>query len=438
MSTLPHTDELGTSSPENILIIAFKFPPLGGMRVKRMTMFAKYLARQGYRVHIITVNWRTQAPNTWLEETQHPNIVVHRVASCAPHNMLESGTRKWLGVLLRKAARAFKRLFYFVDEAQYWGGALLPYATRLIGTECITNVIATGAPFMSNYWAARLKARLPQIHLIQDFRDPWNDHLCAAYNPYFLFEWQKRFSEACERYALTHTDIVVAITDALKERFERKTNSSARFVTISNGFDSDRYRHLHLEPSRDKMRLVYIGNLFVGRDQALRVFLRTIEDLVNENPEFGRSFELVTYGGFPPDVRQEAESLIQRSVLQINGYVSPDRALQAAGNAFALLLVNAEIFPYLVSGKVYEYIALRRPIYALTTEGELSRLIRQGNLGVVALLSDPEEQKRGLLELFDLWKQDRAYTPSVSEAFRRQFQYDNLVEQLIACFKRGS
>jgi hypothetical protein len=279
---------------------------------------------------------------------------------------------------------------------------------------------------------------LPQIHLIQDFRDPWNDHLCADYSRHFLFGWQKRVSHACERYALAYADVVIAVTDSLRKQFECKTNSPARFVTIRNGYDPDQYRHLRFEPNRGKMRLVYIGNLSVGREQALRVFLGTIEELIEENPEFGRSFVLVTYGGFPPDVRREAKALIERGVLQVNGYVTPDRALQIAGNAFALLLVNAERFPYAVSGKVYEYIALRRPIYALTTEGELTRLMRRDNLGVIALLSDPAGQRKGLLELFDLWKRDPAYIPPVDEAFHHEFQYDRLVDQLVAYFKQDS
>jgi glycosyltransferase involved in cell wall biosynthesis len=400
-----------------------------------MTMFAKHLAQRGYRVHVITVNWRIQAPNTWLAEIQHPNIVVHRIASWAPHNLLLSSSKTWSGKLLRKTAHTLKRLFYFVDEAQYWGLSLLPYAARLIESEHITNVVCTGSPFMANYWAARLKAKLPHIQLIQDFRDPWNDHLCAPYSRYFLFDWQKRLSQVRERYTLEHADVVVAVTDALRERFERKTNSPARFVTISNGFDPDRYRHLRFEPSRDKMRLLYVGNLFVGRDQALCVLLSTIEELITENPEFGRSFQLVTFGGFSPHVRREAGSLLRKGVLQINDYISPDQALQVAGNAFALLLVNAAIFPYLVSGKVYEYIALRRPVYALTTEGELTKLMRQGNLGTSVLLSDPEGQKIGLLELFDLWKRDPTYIPPVNKEFCQSFRYDRLVQQLLACFK---
>ncbi len=422
---------------ESILIIAFKFPPLGGMRVKRMTMFAKYLARRGYRVHVITVNWKVPAPNTWMEETQHPNIIVHRIPSLAPHNLIESRPRGGIRKRVRQAARLLQRLLYFVDYAQYWGVALLPYAARLIHKEHITNVICTGSPFMANYWAARLKVRLPQIHLIQDFRDPWNDHLCAPYSHYFLFDWQKRVSQRCERYALSHADVVVAVTESLTERFRRKTTSNARFVTIPNGFDPDRYQRIRFEPATDKMRMVYIGNLYVGREVVLRVFLEAVSELVANHPGFARRFEIVTYGGFPPQIRREMEHLVQKGVLQINGYVSPAQAREAAGNAFALLLINAEIFPYAVSGKIYEYMALRRPIYAITPDGELTQLMRRGNLGIVAPSSSKEKQKQGLLYLFDLWKQNPAYTPDVSRAFLQEFQYDHLVDQLTVYFEQG-
>ncbi len=423
-------NELKSSSLRTILIIAFKFPPLGGMRVKRMTMFAKHLAQKGYRVHVITVDWRVDMPDTWLSSTEHPNIIVHRIPSWAPHNLFLFRTKTLFERLLRKGAKLLRKLIYFVDEAQYWGLSLLPYATRLIEKESITNVICTGAPFMANYWGARLKARAPHINLIQDFRDPWNDHLCAPYSDYFLFKWQKQVSEACERYALAKADVVTTVTDTLRERFERKTSSHAQFVTISNGFDPDRYHDIDFKPDRDKMRMVYIGNLGVGRDQVMREFLPVLQELVDENIEFARSFELATYGYFPPSVRPLAESLVERGILQINDYVAPKQALRVAGNAFALLLVNAPIFPYLVSGKVYEYIALHRPIYALTTEGELTQLMRSGKLGFIALLTDLETQKRGLLELFDLWNRNPAYVPPPNEVFRQQFRYDQLVGKL--------
>jgi len=423
------------NAPHNILIIAFKFPPLGGMRVKRMSMFAKYLAQRGYRVHVITVNWRVRAPNTWAAETKNPKIIVHRISSWAPHNLLYRLPESLPAKLLSRAVHLLRRGLYFVDEAQWWGLSLLPYATRLIKTENITNVICTGAPFMANYWAARLKHKLPHIHLIQDLRDPWNDHLCAPYSHYFRFGWQKNQSRRYEHYALTNADVIVSVTDSLTELFKRRVESPARFVTISNGFDTEKYSSLSSNPNREKMRMVYIGNLFVGRDQVISRFLRTVEELADENPDFSHCFELVTYGGFPHSVRQAAASLIRRGILRIYGYVTPEEALQIAGNAFALLLVTAEFFTY-PSGKIYEYIALRRPIYAITPEGEASRLVRRGNLGEYVAPGDPAEQKKSLLKLFDLWKRNPAYTPPVKQDFIQEFRYDRLVNRLIACFKQ--
>jgi glycosyltransferase involved in cell wall biosynthesis len=288
---------------------------------------------------------------------------------------------------------------------------------------------------MANYWTARLKVKLPHIHLVQDFRDPWNDHFCAPDNSHFWFSWQKKISLACERYALAHADVVVTVTDSLGELYKQKVECEADFVTIPNGYDPDRYKNLIFRPDSKKMRLVYIGNLFVGRDQALRILLDSILELADQNQEFGSTFELVTYGGFPLGLHRETHDLEERGLLHVHGYVSPEEAIQIAGNAFALLLVNAARFPYLVSGKVYEYIALNRPIYALTPEGELTNLVRQGNLGVIAPISDPAEQKRGLTKLFEIWRNNPNYIPVINKHFSTQFQYPNLVSRLVTHFK---
>lgn len=420
---------------EPVLIIAFKFPPLGGMRVKRMTMFAKYLAKKGYQVHVVTVHWNVQDVNTWMEDTQHPNIFIHRIVSLSPHHLLYEDAKGWWRQTMKKIAYRLKRLLYFVDEAQYWGISLLPFAKRLIKEKGITNVICTGAPFMANYWAARLKQAVPDIHLMQDFRDPWNDHLCASYHQYFRFGWQKRRSQEYERYALTHADTIIAVTDSLKTLLKNKVENHARWVTLSNGFDPERYEYLQFQPNRNKMKLVYIGNLFVGRDRVFRDFLKSVQQLMQECPEFKVSFELVTYGGLSPSIAQEFQPLIDEGIFKPNGYVSPEVALREAGNAFALLLINADFFPFLVSGKVYEYIALNRPIYAVTPDGELPKLIQKGHLGQTVPTDNPEAQKKGLLNLFELWKQNPAYVPKVDPKFVQQFRYDQLVDQLTTLFK---
>ncbi|HBF38391.1 MAG TPA: glycosyl transferase family 1, partial [Firmicutes bacterium] len=37
-----------------ILMIAYYFPPLGGAGVQRSSKFAKYLARQGWQVRVVS------------------------------------------------------------------------------------------------------------------------------------------------------------------------------------------------------------------------------------------------------------------------------------------------------------------------------------------------------------------------------------------------
>ena len=39
----------------------------------------------------------------------------------------------------------------------------------------------TGQPFMVNYYASKLKKTFPQIPLVNDFRDAWNEGLVKKY-----------------------------------------------------------------------------------------------------------------------------------------------------------------------------------------------------------------------------------------------------------------
>ena len=161
---------------KKILLIAFKFPPYAGVGGFRWSKFSKHLARLGYEIHVITVNWKNYGENTFLKDVQHDNIHIHKIPSGYPHNLKYRPFSNYIFEAIKLIFFTFlNRFIFYDDEAQHWGKYLIPYCEKLIAKENIPIIIATGHPFQANYWASVLKNRNPTLKLIQDFRDPWVD-----------------------------------------------------------------------------------------------------------------------------------------------------------------------------------------------------------------------------------------------------------------------
>ena len=314
-------------SDKKILIIAYKFPPLGGVGVRRWTKFAKYLAAKGYEVHVVTVNHHVSAKNTWSEDIKSKNITIHRIRSGFPHNLyFRKYDRSFFGrIRNRLKTRGFGILKYifFLDEAQYWGRYLIPFCGRLIRDENIKNVIATGAPFSVNYFAAKIKKENPSINLINDWRDPWNDNQLRHEKSYHPFKWQITRSEKMEEFALSNSGHVTTVTDGLAELLRERCHSTeTRFNVISNGFDPDSFVDMERKPNNNKMVMVYTGNLYAGRELGTKQFLDVINNLIMKDKDFKDKFLLKIYGGFPYGIDADYDGLIKKGVLEIYSNIS--------------------------------------------------------------------------------------------------------------------
>ena len=159
---------------KKILLIAFKYPQYSEVGGYRWTKFSKYFAENGCKIHVVTVKWNKRINQSWHNDVINKNITIHRIPSLYCHNLkYYKFSSDFFGMVLSKLRNQFIKLinlFYFVDEAQYWGKKLIPFCIKLIESEKIRYVIASGAPFMANYWASNLKREMPQIKLIHDFK----------------------------------------------------------------------------------------------------------------------------------------------------------------------------------------------------------------------------------------------------------------------------
>ncbi|MDQ7051587.1 MAG: hypothetical protein Q9P14_01310 [candidate division KSB1 bacterium] len=73
-----------------------------------------------------------------------------------------------------------------------------------------------------------------------------------------------------------------------------------------------------------------------------------------------------------------------------------------------------------IPAKIYEYIAVRKPIFAISPPGVISRMMQEYNLGWWADADDIDQIREALLDMAQFFKSQQGHWPinaSVLEAF---------------------
>jgi len=411
---------------KNILLIAFKYPPYAGVGGFRWSKLSKYLAEMGYTIHVVTVKWKQHGDNTYLEDVKHPNIIIHRIPSLYPHNLKYKPFKKNLigefKRILRHLFFKIVNIFWYEDEAQYWGYSLLPFCERLIIEEDIKNVIATGHPFMANYWAAKLKQKNPEINLIQDFRDPWNDDVIR----YLPLKQMVKKSENHEIFAINNCDFLVTVTNGLMDLYYEKARREINKTVIRNGYDIDICQKKSIK--RD-FNIIYAGSLWAGREEPLEAFLKSLVSIIKDIPEMKISF----YGSFPSGLVKKYSKLFDEKIIFTYSPVSPDQVQKIINESFACLLFNSRVYPYALSTKIYEYASLKRPILCVNYGGEIDDVIQKHNLGLSVNGDDINQINEGILKLYGLWKENPYF--EIIPTGLEIYHYKNLAKMIEKLFR---
>ncbi len=380
-----------TNIKNKILLIAFKYPPYAGVGGFRWSKLSKYLARLGHELHVVTVKWTNNGPNTLLDDVQHKNIRIHEIPSGYPHNVKAHRTsNKYLRYLKSKVFSFIDRYIYWDDEAQYWGRFLIPYCSTLIKREKIKIVIATGHPFEANYWAACLRETFPLLKLIQDFRDPWlinpatdHRHGCKA------SKVKQR-----EKYAVEKADYIVSVTNGLVRYYGSVCDlKSSEFHLIRNGYDPETITTTENSDSESRLenvfRFVHVGNITNNRDVVCDKFLAAISS-ISEKIKVRLHFA----GVIPAGLLKKYDQLVKKGIFNYNGVVSHPAAMDLIKNADFALHFNAKSIPYSLSTKIYEYIALRIPVVSLNYGGEIEEMINNKKFGVSINIERDDVEKK--------------------------------------------
>jgi glycosyltransferase involved in cell wall biosynthesis len=255
-------------------------------------------------------------------------------------------------------------------------------------------VLATGPP-MAGPLAARLGLPEP-APLVVELRDLW------AGSP--AFDAGGPALPAIEHWLLGGARRIVACTpEAVVDLRARHSDLADRVVEIPNGFDPAVREFVDGQaprpPSVGVVTLLHSGTLTPARP--LTPLLRALNDR-----RVNGDFRLVLHGHLSPASREEvatgrAEGTVPIEVVAPSAWKDAVRRI-AAADACLITQATGAGDATAVASKVYEYLALRKPVVCLTDGGATEALLRRLDAAqLCARLSDVEGIVQALLRVRD-------------------------------------
>lgn len=377
-----------------LLLVAYCFPPVGGAGVQRPVKWVKYLQRSGWDVTVLTPsNPSVPVLDTSLlaeipEDTQfvrpptwEPSYrVKHGLAAKASNTPTSwAAPLRWAKGVARAAAKACLQ----PDPQILWYPNAVQAATRVLRQTPHDAILCTAPPYTSFLIGRTLKQRFG-LPLVLDYRDEWD--LSSQYLEHAHRDSLSQFiQERQQRMVLRAADAVVATTQASVDRLGERLGAighQARQLCIYNGFDREDFESHGPTPTlaapKDRFRLVYTGTLWNLTD--ISPVVTAMMELHAEAPELARRLELVCVGRKTPEQQQLLARLEGTNCRLVNrDYCEHSEVLQwlASADALCLLLSDVPGADRVVPAKLFEYLAARRDLLAVTPRGETADIVER-------------------------------------------------------------
>lgn len=359
---------------KQLLLIAYYFPPMPSVASARMENIAGEAKKQFDKVHVFSTRnamhfGPVQDPDIHNMPTlDYRSIALNQLKRSELHfggKISTSKWKQWAGRLLSSWP-----LQYTLGE----GGAMYIYnvirkAEELIDEHPVTHILSSFSPMADHHIARRLKSRHPELKWIADFRDL----LVDEFQQNLLFsDWHKKkytriFRAADECWSVSRGQAEIL-----------KTMISKEVKVVRNGLP-ERYPLNTIAYQTGTFRISYTGSLY--QDYPYEEWVEALEQFQESCPEAEQA-EFHYAGKDSVWLRSLMERAKWKGKWVDHGLVSKKTSWEIQQKSHLNLLFSWS-HPKsrgVLTGKVYEYLAARRPVLALVkgeADKELEALIRE-------------------------------------------------------------
>lgn len=414
---------------KKVLVITYYWPPSGGSGVQRWLKFVKYFREFGIEPIILTVDPEF-ASFPVLDESlisDIPNgIEIHRTKAKSPFNMYSkirgrkvpqsgfAGDSK--PNLIERCMRFIRGNFFIPDARIGWNKFAIKKAEELITKYQLDFVITTSPPHSTQLIGLELKNKF-NLRWIADLRDPWTDiyYNKELYRTRLAEKLDRRLEEKCLKCA----DNVIVVSESIAQLFtNRYQGIRSKISIIPNGYDESDFQSKETRETEYNY-ISYIGNL--GPSYPINSFLSEFKQFSEKNPTWRLRF----VGNVFEKIKNQILNSDFSEVVEFISYVEHKKAIDYMLESKALLLIipNATENKGILTGKLFEYLAAKKPIIFIGPEdGDAAKILSNSKM----VLINNQNNMHSLQDFFQNLNQD------VNNSDFEMYSRKNLTKEIVS------
>lgn len=381
---------------EPIIILSYFFPPCNLTPSERIYSWAKYLKKGNYYPIIITRNWDKPVKNSTTDMYQssgseiiiqkHEDYEVHYLpySSCLKDKLfIKFDGTKWYIIYLVFTFffNFFKHLFLSINPTYKF----IDYTVGIIQLNSCKKMIVSAGPFELFGYAHKIWQRT-KIKWIADYRDDWTTSELNKSNFFksILNKIDSYFEKKWVKSASSFTTVSDHYVAKISKLIEKKGDM------MTNGFMPENYSNEY--PLFDEFTITYVGSIYPT--QPIELFLEAIKTYINTQ-ETPPKLKVIFVG-----IKDEPP-LISRILSNIKGYehyvkftsrIPKKEAIEIQSRSHMLLVCAHTSLKGVPGSKLYEYIALKKPILIFPSDKDIiERTLNETGQGLIC------EKKEDLL-----------------------------------------
>lgn len=363
---------------------------MGGGGVQRWLKFTKYLRNFNWEPVIYTPSNADIAnyDESLLKEVPD-NLEVHKLPIWEPFDLYKKFTGKGKDEkvqpgflqesdsrpIMQKISVWIRGNLFIPDAKKFWIRPSVNYLTDLVKNENIDAIISTGPPHSNHIIALQVKKRTG-IKWLADFRDPWTN--IDYYNKLMLTKQADKRHRCMEKEVLNTADVVVTVSRSWARDFELTTGILPEVVT--NGFDPEDF-NIERTIKNEFLTITHIGSL--NKDRNPHAFWKALKRINDRySPENKIRVRLIGPTDF--SVFSDVDNLGLSKLIHHQQNLPHSAVIQEIRNSDLLLLPlnDTPNIDGVIPGKLYEYLACKRPIICIGKKtGDSAQIISESNSG---------------------------------------------------------
>ena len=363
---------------KRVLVITYYWPPAGGPGVQRWLKFVTYFKEFGIDpIVFIPDNPHYPITDESIGSELPEGIQIIRFPIKEPYGFANLISKKKItqvssGIITKRKQTVLEKVLlwirgnFFIPDARIgWVKPSINFLRNFIADHHVEAIITSGPPH--------------SLHLIG-----------KSLKEETRIKRTKKKHIALESEVLTKADHIVVTSATTKKEFQKITQTPIEVIT--NGYDSNDNFKLNLDI---KFTLSHIGTLLSNRNPI--VLWEALSELCSENPEFSKDLLIQLAGSVSDAILISIQKYGLMDQCIVLGYLSHQKAIQLQYNSQVLLLIEMNLpeTKAIIPGKLFEYLAAKRPILAIgPVDSDVEKIIEETNSGSYFDYSEKEKLKK--------------------------------------------